>query len=351
MSYELEVHGLSDIGQVRQENQDSLMVHEPEEETLKRRRGTLVIVADGMGGLNDGKVASQLAVDRIVSQYYSAEGEASEALHDAVQAANKVIFEYAQNQGNGQSMGSTCTALVLLDKYACVAQVGDSRAYRYHRGEIRQVTRDHSLVRELLDRGEIEADSAQYTFHRNVLTRGLGLREEVDVDLFELADLESGDLFILTSDGLHEYVKVEEFVALLGEHSTGLESYAKALIATANERGGSDNITVGLAALGTVTPPPQAAAIDAPGEEGDTAELDDAVESGGKTGCLLPLAIVFSFAAGVAATLLMENVQLQDLEIRVQGSIFELETTLGEDTSDASRLEASLRRTLALLRP
>jgi len=309
MSHEVRLFGLSDMGQVREENQDSLRFESPEDEDRRRRRGDLLVVADGMGGLKDGKIASRLATDRIARDFYESEGEPSQALLAAVQAANRDIFEYAQVQGGGQPMGSTCTALAVLGDKAFVAQVGDSRAYRYHRGEIRQVTRDHSLVRELLDRGEIEKDSVQYTFHRNVLTRGLGLRHEVDVDLFELTDVESGDLFILTSDGLHELVTEGEFLAGIGRHRDDLNAFAQGLIDLANERGGSDNITAGLAAIGPVAPPLTR------GEPGDSTEIlavgdeaesrSSASEGKGCLGAIVVLGALAAVAAGAVGAMVI----------------------------------------------
>lgn len=294
------LHAVSDIGQVREENQDAYLLSEPDDDKLLAERGSLVVVCDGMGGLSDGRVASQMAVEKVRDTYFSRGGTPAEALGASVQEANREIFRFAQGERQGQPMGSTCTALAVLGKSAHIAQVGDSRAYRYHRGKIRQITRDHSLVRELLDRGEIEKGSAQYTFHRNVLTRGLGLREEIDVDLFELSDLEEGDLFFLTSDGLHELVDEAEFVDSIANHLDDLDAIGKELIALANERGGTDNITVGIAAIGSIVSPPASGALST-----DTLTLtrDERAKQGGapSKGCLLPIAIgvVVGLLAGV----------------------------------------------------
>lgn len=288
-------YGLSDIGVVREENQDSLLLREPEDAELRWTRGMLLAVADGMGGLQGGKTASELTIQALDDRYYSEEGEVADALREAVEEANRRIFQYARNEGGGQAMGSTVTALALLKNYALIAQVGDSRAYRHRGGELRQLTRDHSLYRELQETGQLPADSEAYQAHRNVLTRGLGLRERVEVDIFELDDLEPGDLFLLSSDGMHEVVGEEAIAAAISKHGEDIEALCRDLVQQARARGGPDNITVLVALLGS--PGGWAAAQGAGG----------ASDLGRPSSWFLPLAFFLAFMAGVGATLLFED--------------------------------------------
>ncbi len=296
----IRVQALTDIGKVRDENQDSILVLEPDEEHLRRQRGTLLVVADGMGGLEDGKVASQIAIDTLRGTYFNSEGETCEALAEAVQEANRAIFEYSLGSGEGQTMGSTCTAVAIMEHYACIAQVGDSRAYLYQRGEILQITRDHSLVRELVDRGELDPNSIQFSFNRNVLTRGLGLSEDVEVDLFELSDLSDGDMLLLSSDGLHELIEEDELVFGIEEFGDRLDRLCCHFIDLANSRGGTDNISLGVALIGDFV---ARRSVEPAGnsEETETAPR----ESPQRLGCLVPLAIVATFCVGVLVTLLL----------------------------------------------
>lgn len=240
------VRGLTDVGRVRETNEDALVICEAASAT-RPERGTLLAIADGMGGLGQGELASRLAIENLAREYYEQPGTPGDALTEAVEEANRAIFRYAQEEAGGEPMGSTMTALVLHEGCAHIAQVGDSRAYRYRDGTLSQLTRDHSLVRELADRGELDPDSMLYRQHRNVLTRGLGLREDVEVDLFELPDVAAGDLFLLSSDGLHEVLKEDEICAGIESHGDDLEALCRHLIHEACERGAPDNVTVALA--------------------------------------------------------------------------------------------------------
>lgn len=309
--FQAAIRGLSDIGIVREENQDSLVIHEPSDRAMRARKGALVAIADGMGGLDDGSTASRLAIETVLRAYYAHPGRPREAIESAVKDANRAIFEHARALEGRRLMGSTLTALVLLGDHACIAHVGDSRAYRYRNGSLEQITRDHSLVRELADRGEIDELSARYTFHRNVLTRGLGLRDDVAADFYEITDLGEGDTFLLSSDGLHEQIEADEMVSCLESFGADLESACRELVKIVRERGGPDNITVALARLeknGEAAP-----------TEGTLARREGAAE---RTAWILPVAVFGSFAAGVLLTLLMEA-----------------RPPLGEDTFRALRAE------------
>jgi protein phosphatase len=292
--------GLTDIGIVRDENQDVVLILEPPDDATRRRRGTLVAVADGMGGLGQGRLASKMAIEALSGSYHQLPGDVTEALSKGVEEANRAIYRYAQDEAGGEPMGSTMTAAALLERYVCVAQVGDSRAYHYRQGELRQITRDHSLVRELADRGELDPESYLYRHHRNVLTRGLGLRGEVEVDLFELPDIQNGDLLLLSSDGLHELLSQQEMLAGIEAHGADLDLLCRHFIELARSRGGPDNITVAVAQIGDA----------ATGREEESAPPEPASPQRtppARQSWFLPLAMFLSFAAGAVLTVLFES--------------------------------------------
>jgi serine/threonine protein phosphatase PrpC len=326
----IRVHGISDIGIVRKENQDALLIHEPPDERSRRRRGTLLAVADGMGGLEGGSQASHLAVETLVERYYSLPGEAKEALRAAVEQAGRVIYEYAVEHAGGQAMGTTLTAAAIFEHSACIAQVGDSRAYHYRAGSLRQITKDHSLVRELADRGEIDPQSLDYTFHRNVLTRGLGLASKVEVDIFELAEIAEGDYLLVTSDGLHELLSAEEVSGAIEAYGGDLEELCGHLVDAARRRGGPDNITVGVASIG-VPPRPAAAA-------GSMLEAFPGIEKRG-AGALI-LAFLAGLGLGVLSTLLL------DPRRRTEQPVSDLEQRLERLLGPAERTDSEIRKLL-----
>jgi serine/threonine protein phosphatase PrpC len=314
------VKGHSDIGVIRDENEDSFIIEEPADPEVRAKKGILVVVADGMGGLEDGSTASRMAVDAVLRRYYECPEPPRVALEDAVKQANRAIYQHSRQTGGGRLMGSTLTSIAIVDRHACVAQVGDSRAYCYRAGVIHQVTRDHSLVRELVDMGRIEEASPHFAVHRNVLTRGLGLREDVAVDIYELLDLEDGDRILLSSDGLHELVTPEEMTATLSKHGMDADGACRELIAMARNRGGPDNITAVIACLeseggasgrkgkGFIFKPP-----------GPTAAAS----------WLLPILLFATFVAGVVLTLLVETPppldreSLRDLRATVKAALDE----------------------------
>lgn len=206
------------------------------------------LVADGMGGHTAGQVASELAADASVRALEALQGAASslsERLRAAVTSANRTIFQTAQQQPEYAGMGTTVVAILSDGNRAALAHVGDSRAYLVRSGRIRQLTDDHSIVGELLRRNEISETAAREHPHRHVLTRALGVRETVEPDLAEITP-QSGDLFVLCSDGLTGHVQDEEICKLVTDSDDQQESCAK-LIDLANQRGGLDNITVVIA--------------------------------------------------------------------------------------------------------
>ncbi len=215
----------------------------------------LYVVADGMGGHAAGEVASQEAVETVlgmVRRGYSAveaferEGPTQETvrgvqrlLESAVQAATYMVFAIAENDPDQKGMGTTVSALLLMETHAVVAQVGDSRIYLVREGAVYQLTEDHTLVAWQVKQGIISEAEAELSPHKNVITRAVGSRDYVQVDT-QTVEIGPGDRFLLCSDGLHGYLQDEEIVPLL---TLGPDLAVSKLVDLANQRGGRDNIT------------------------------------------------------------------------------------------------------------
>jgi PPM family protein phosphatase len=221
----------SDLGRQRQGNEDNYYVRAP-----------LFVVADGMGGAQAGEVASELAVKQFEGGL-SDRRPAVEALVELIQAANAEIHRQAHDDPDRAGMGTTVTAAYVDGDDVVVAHVGDSRAYLLRDGDLIRLTRDHSLVGELVARGKLTEEQAETHPQRSVITRALGAYPEVEVDT-EVFQARDGDVFLLCSDGLTGMVHEPELKPMLEDRDRSLEQTGRALIAAANEAGGRDNITV-----------------------------------------------------------------------------------------------------------
>ncbi len=223
----------TDVGRVRSNNQDSLLV----------REGELFAVADGMGGHQGGEVASSLALS-ILEQAH--DDPTTAALVKAVRTANQAVFERAGSDPDLKGMGTTLTALAAVDTREGpklgIVNVGDSRLYRLREGrDLEQLTEDHSLVASLVRQGRITAEEAETHPQRNILTRALGIDQAVAVDSWEI-DPVVGDRFLICSDGLFNEVDANRITATLRRYADPAEAAAE-LVRLANEGGGRDNIT------------------------------------------------------------------------------------------------------------
>jgi protein phosphatase len=226
----------TDVGLCRQANEDSF--------AMAPELG-LYLVADGMGGHKAGQIASRLASERTVEAIEALGSEPAiplEKLRHAVTCANQAIHEQAERNSELRGMGTTLVAILVEQGRVALAHVGDSRAYRIRRGRIRLLTDDHSIVGELLRRRKISADDAREHPHRHVLTKALGVAPSVQPDLAELTPL-PGDTFVLCSDGLTTHLQDAEILEVV-EQDRELQKTCDALIASANQRGGLDNITI-----------------------------------------------------------------------------------------------------------
>jgi len=237
------VEARTDVGCVRKNNEDSHGIFPGTDPA----RGSLLVVADGMGGAAAGEVASGLAIDTIGTIYAdpAAGSTPVEALHAAVTRANRAIFERATDDPRLGGMGTTCTAVAITGAQAHFAHVGDSRAYLVAGGELRQITSDHSLAAEFARQGGGGGAPARA---KNVLTRCLGVKPEVKVDVSDPPiGLESGATVVVCSDGLTNLVEDGEILHMAAMHLP--DGACKRLVALAVERGAPDNVTVVIARL------------------------------------------------------------------------------------------------------
>lgn len=243
-SFIVDACALTDVGCVRTENQDRVLLVNPARGQVNADWGVLAVVADGMGGHQSGSTASQLATDTISAYYREhAFDDPRVLLAASVQHANAVLFEAAIGDPQLRGMGTTVTGLLLREDRAYIAHVGDSRAYRIHAGEIRQISEDHSVVAELLRQGLITPAEAETHPDKNLITRAVGTKNQVQVDFIEEPEpIAAGDVFVLCSDGLHGLVEAAEIAAI----ARGVDPYqeCRQLIELARARSGHDNISV-----------------------------------------------------------------------------------------------------------
>ncbi len=264
----LEVGAVSDVGAVRQSNEDSYGLAEDyaakltsAPQGLLERKGRLYAVADGMGGHASGEIASRLAIERTFTDYYgNPTTDVPSALQAAIQQANLAIITQGQGETDLLKMGSTIVAGLFRADQLWVANVGDSRAYLFRAGQARQLTVDHSWVAEQVQEGILSPEQAKTHALRNVITRSLGTHPEVQVDIFR-ETLQPGDEVLICCDGLTGELPDEDVSAIVAMGGTSQE-IAQRLVGTAKERGGRDNITAIFIKAQPSTEPTPAPAAD-----------------------------------------------------------------------------------------
>jgi protein phosphatase len=239
---------LTDVGMVRDHNEDSVMAVEYRRDSLiEPAQSFLYVVADGMGGAEAGEVASAIAVGEIRNYLESgieSAGDLRGLLQESLEQANSRILEYQKAHPEARGMGSTAVSALVRPPDAAVAWVGDSRAYLCDNTGLRQVTKDHSLVQRLLEIGQITAEEARHHEHKNVITRSLGARPTGPAGAESVTlRLKRGDRLMLCSDGLTAHVEDAEIGEILRRHSDPLEA-ARELVVAANAGGGTDNVSV-----------------------------------------------------------------------------------------------------------
>ncbi len=233
----------SHVGMVRENNQDFFGKFPYDNLDLSTAKGQLFIVADGMGGHNAGRDASELAVNILTYYYFSIpKDNIAEALKQAFQGTNEHIYHYSKNSPEHEGMGTTCVALVLKDNHAYIGNMGDSRIYRITKRKIMQLTQDHSKVAEMVRRGILTKEEAKVHPERSLLYRALGTKPVAEVDIINNIDLKNDEYFLMCTDGLYNHVSEKEIQRLVLANEP--ESGCKALVNLANERGGQDNITL-----------------------------------------------------------------------------------------------------------
>jgi serine/threonine protein phosphatase PrpC len=239
---------VTDVGKVRDHNEDAIG-SQPEI--------GLWVLADGMGGYNAGEVASGIAVKTIVDLVTQAckhekRGEIESGtgymrqtivLRDAIHRANKVINQTAQSQPQCEGMGTTLVASLFYNNRVSIAHVGDSRMYRLRGNRFEQITMDHSLLQELVDRGFYSQEEAQRSTNRNYVTRALGVEANVEVEVQEI-DVQKGDYFLMCSDGLPDMVEDEDIHLTISTFSNDVRTVGEQLIKLTNDNGGRDNVSV-----------------------------------------------------------------------------------------------------------
>lgn len=249
----LDAHLATHVGLKRKNNEDSCAVCAPEAKDLSEQCGFLFAVADGMGGALAGEHASRIALQTLVSAYYAQPGMPIPfALREAVGQANDLVFNEAHSNPDYSGMGTTVSALVIQGSWAYIAQVGDSRVYLLReQAQLLQITRDHSLVAEQVRNGIISEEEARTHSLRNLITRAVGIKPQVDVDIFVLR-LQKGDTLLLCSDGLSGLVSDFQIGHVLRADSLAL--ITQDLIDKALHGGGNDNITT--VAVRVIADPP-----------------------------------------------------------------------------------------------
>ncbi|MCM3569111.1 Stp1/IreP family PP2C-type Ser/Thr phosphatase [Neobacillus mesonae] len=234
----------TDKGKVRHHNEDAGGIF------VNQDGSRLAIVADGMGGHRAGDVASEMSVTHLKNEWEAAKDiitadDAEKWLQDQITAVNDILLEHATNNAECDGMGTTIVAAITTDRFATLANIGDSRGYILNESGFKQITEDHSLVNELVRSGQISKEDAEHHPRKNVLLRALGTEKTVEIDIKTII-FEEGDILLLCSDGLSNKVNLKEMSDIL-LNDDQLDVKAGTLISLANENGGEDNITLVIA--------------------------------------------------------------------------------------------------------
>jgi protein phosphatase len=243
----IQLHGQTDVGSVRDHNEDAIGCDE---------NIALAVLADGMGGHRGGEMASAITVSTILEYIlnktkeiksgetdddtgYSAE---SLAIHEAVTLANKNVHDSSVANAQYRGMGTTVVVAMFYDNRFTVAHVGDSRLYRFRDGELEQITRDHSLMQELIDRGFYTPEQARNSLNKNLVTRAVGIDGNVQIDVQEDIAMVD-DIYLLCSDGVTDMIEDHLIASAIATNTNNLEMAASEIIRLSNEHGGKDNIS------------------------------------------------------------------------------------------------------------
>ncbi len=239
---EIEYAGLSDVGIVRSENQDSFGKFPKDSNNIYQSKGILFITADGMGGHEGGKDASRMAVETVSEKYFScSSNKIINCLQTAFEKANSNIYNRSEEKSQLRRMGTTCTSLVINKERAFIAHVGDSRVYKINEESIQQLSSDHTEVEEMYRKGILSKEEAKIHPGKSILIRALGIEPKIEIDINDNISVNPGDYFLLCSDGLSKVTKEELKEMVL---SNSPKDACSKLINLANKRSGTDNVTV-----------------------------------------------------------------------------------------------------------
>jgi serine/threonine protein phosphatase PrpC len=239
----LELAALTDVGRQRTNNEDSFLYWEPASAEEFSRKGRLAVIADGMGGYEGGQEASHLAVETVRHIYENSAADPQQSLLGGLIAAHENIHRFAADHLEFQGMGTTCTALSIINHTLYFAHVGDSRLYLVRSDSVSRLTRDHSYVGRLVESGIVRSEDAESHPQRHILTAALGSGREILPDTPDQpVALHRGDTLALCTDGLWSVVSEQEIARTVRSHSP--EESCRALVKLALERGGPDNVTV-----------------------------------------------------------------------------------------------------------
>ena len=242
--FQVKIAGFTDTGLKRQRNQDHI--------GFDQDLG-IAVLADGMGGHQSGEIASQMAVESVLEKLQSicepkptkskTGSQLLDYVSNTISYSNSMIYQAAETVEGQRGMGTTLVAVMIQDSQIYAGHVGDSRLYLYRADSLRRITKDHSLVQDLIDRGFYTEEEARSANVGHIVTRALGTKAQVEVDTLQ-HDLKASDVFLLCSDGLSDMVAGWQIQEILKEQSSNLEKAAKTLISKANRNGGKDNISV-----------------------------------------------------------------------------------------------------------
>jgi protein phosphatase len=236
---------LTDIGRRRENNQDFVAHWQPTTPDDEQQHGWLYIVADGVGGADSGEFASRFASEKTRDHYLASSEEPhwGQRLAKAMHTANSELRQYVAENAENSRMATTMVAAVFQESHLFITNVGDSRGYLWHQGQLTQVTKDQSLVAKLVEEGAISPEEAKGHPHENIILSSLGSEAHPQIDLYE-RDLNAGDILLLCSDGLTKYVENDEIAQIIT--TLAPDQASQKLVMLANERGGSDNISVAI---------------------------------------------------------------------------------------------------------
>lgn len=243
MSFRVKACGLSDLGLVRQNNEDVWD---------RLPKDAFFVLADGMGGHQAGEIAAHEAVDALCSfvkgiidddqKSPRSPKEMEKAIRDAIKQVNHVVYDLSSSSPTLRGMGTTLCAIYVHDQHVIYGHVGDSRIYRLRHKKLKLLTKDHSLLRELVDLGQINEEQMSGFLYKNIITKAIGTEPQVEPTM-HLSEIHDGDLYLMCTDGLTDLLSKENIEEIVN-HTGSLEQRAHKLVDSAKEKGGHDNITV-----------------------------------------------------------------------------------------------------------